>query len=321
MRVRLRAPQPGDRHAIVAALQDRDTVSWLSRVPWPYHLADADHFLDEVATDKDQAILVDGHFAGMIRLHGELGYWIAPDYRKRGVATRSAQMALFRAFSDGKSTVTATSFVGNSASLGVLHRVGFVETGRQMATRRMDGEELEQIVLKASPESFAAALHISTRRCRLDRMTEADLTTMHRIATMPQVARMLLRFHPDQTPDQVAEVIRPAMDPLDRPVRLAIRLNGQCIGSVGVAGGDEPSVFYFLDPAMAGKGLASEIVPEFCDAVQDWYGLDTLRAEVFQDNPASRRVLEKAGFAVIADIAMPSAGRAAPEPGWIMQRG
>ena len=46
-----------------------------------------------------------------------------------------------------------------------------------------------------------------------------------------------------------------------------------------------------------------------------------MRAEVFADNPASRRVLEKAGFRVTETGMMPSAGRDAPAPGWMMQRG
>ena len=68
------------------------------------------------------------------------------------------------------------------------------------------------------------------------------------------------------------------------------------------------------------QGIASEVVPAFCDAVEDWFNLDGLAAAVFTDNPASRRVLEKSGFEVIGTKLMISAARSKPEDGWILRR-
>lgn len=188
-------------------------------------------------------------------------------------------------------------------------------------TRRFDGATLPQRILQLSRADFAASLDIRTPRCRITPMTDADIPALHRIATQPDVAKMLMRFFPGQSLAELTRLMRPAMNPLKRPARLAIRMDGRCIGSIGVDSGKTPSVFYFLDPDISGQGIASEVVPAFCDAVQDWHRLDILRAQVFSDNPASRRVLEKSGFVVTSSDLMLSAGRKAPGQGWIMQRG
>ncbi|MDO5604480.1 MAG: GNAT family N-acetyltransferase [Paracoccus sp. (in: a-proteobacteria)] len=105
-------------------------------------------------------------------------------------------------------------------------------------------------------------------------------------------------------------------------MRMAVRLAGRCIGRVGVGGGAEPSIFYFLAPDVAGQGIASEIVAPFCAATEARFALNTLMAEVFCDNPASHRVLTKAGFVVIRMVTdLESAGRSVAAPGWIMRRG
>ena len=132
---------------------------------------------------------------------------------------------------------------------------------------------------------------------------------------------MLLRFAPGQSLAEVEAIMRPAMNTLRRPMRLAIRHEGRFIGSIGLNDGAEPLIYYFLHPEMCGQGIASEVVPAFCDSVQDWFDLDGMAAAVFTDNPASRRVLEKAGFRVEFEDTARSAGRDTLSSGWYMRRG
>jgi len=71
---------------------------------------------------------------------------------------------------------------------------------------------------------------------------------------------------------------------------------------------------YWVAPALWNTGLASEAV----DALVEANPLDNeiLFAEVFQDNPASARVLTNAGFSYIGEAEAHSVARAANVPTW-----
>lgn len=321
MRVRLRPPVAGDADAIYLAMQDRATIDWLPNLPMPYLRTDAEEFVCAAADGPDRVVEVDGAFAGMIRTGVDLGYWLACEWRGRGIMRRAAQMALMQHFAVEDTTVTASHLTGNLTSRRVLLDLGFRDIGPDPIPGRASGESLPGRALTLTADDFFAALSIRTPRCQITRLTEDDLPELHRIVTRPEVARMLLQFYPGQPFEEVAGFVRPVMDPRRRPLRMAIRRAGRFVGTIGVHAGDAPSIYYFLAPEVAGQGLASEIVPLFCDTVQDWYGLNRLQAEVYDDNPASRRVLEKAGFRVTESRLLESAGRDAPGEGWGMQRG
>ncbi|NHF72742.1 GNAT family N-acetyltransferase [Paracoccus xiamenensis] len=321
MRIRLRPPESGDAEAIYRAMQDPGTIGWLPNLPMPYLRADAEGFLQAAAGGPDRVIEADGAFAGMIRTGPDLGYWLARECRGRGIMLRAAQVALVTYFAGAGETVTASHLVDNLASRRVLRRLGFRDIGPEPIPGRGGGEGLPGRAMELNANDFSAALAIRTQRCCIDRLTDADLPEMHRIFTAPDTARMLLRFQVGMPFGDLAAMIRPIMDPLRRRMRMAIRREGRLIGSIGVHDGDAPSIYYALAPEVAGQGLGSEIVPVFCDTVQDWFGLETLKAEVFQDNPASRRILEKAGFVVTGEDSVNSLGRDGPAPGWLMQRG
>lgn len=53
---------------------------------------------------------------------------------------------------------------------------------------------------------------------------------------------------------------------------------------------------YLLDPQWQGKGMATEAVEVLTGAVLVWTRFTVITASSRLDNPASRRVLEKAGF-------------------------
>ena len=79
----------------------------------------------------------------------------------------------------------------------------------------------------------------------------------------------------------------------------AILEDGLFAGHVGLVwrtGQVEPELNYVVSKAYRGRGLATAAVKLFVDEVRDELGLDRLLATVDVDNPASARVLEKAGF-------------------------
>ncbi len=71
---------------------------------------------------------------------------------------------------------------------------------------------------------------------------------------------------------------------------------------------------YWVAPALWNTGLASEAVNALVAA--NPLGNKTLFAEVFQDNPASARVLTNAGFQYIGEAETHSVARGANVPTW-----
>ncbi len=59
----------------------------------------------------------------------ELGYWVAPTMRRRGVATRAARAMVGFAFEIGVARVWLRAASNNPASNGVARAVGFTHEG------------------------------------------------------------------------------------------------------------------------------------------------------------------------------------------------
>ncbi|MBV7409535.1 GNAT family N-acetyltransferase [Maritimibacter sp. DP1N21-5] len=75
---------------------------------------------------------------------------------------------------------------------------------------------------------------------------------------------------------------------------------------------------YWVAPPCWNTGIASEAVQALVAA--NPLGNDTLFAEVFQDNPASARVLTNAGFQYVGDSETYSVARNANVPTWTYSR-
>lgn len=156
-------------------------------------------------------------------------------------------------------------------------------------------------------------ISLTTRRLVIDAYRPADLPDLYRIATTPQVAAMLLRFYPGM-PMAEAEAIL-ATDALTPPLRLVVRYRGKVAGSIGISGGQPPAIFYFLDPAFAGQGLAQEMTQAFMQEIRTRFDPEELVADVFAENFASQKVLKKIGFQPAGEMMFSSLGRSAPAAG------
>ena len=269
------------------------------------------------AGPQDHAIRLNGDFAGMVGTSGErFVIWTDPVVQGRGLATRAAVIALTRAFVAGAARIVASHDPGDHRAGVMLARLGF-----RRAREAGDTTDQGPVALTLTGADFAARhpVTVTTQRLVIDELRPSDRETFHRIVTQPDVARMLLRFRPDMT----LKAIEPMFptESLIPPYRLTARLDGRVIGSVGLGAGAAPEIYYFIHPSVAGGGLASEMVAGFCSEIIDRYGFAALSAEVFQDNPASRHILEKNGFAVVSEHNLKSHGRSAPAPAWVMRRG
>ncbi len=83
-------------------------------------------------------------------------------------------------------------------------------------------------------------------------------------------------------------------------VRLLIAVDGEPVGSIGL---DAPNdiwgtteLGYMVDPDHWRQGYATDAVSQVCRYAFAQRRLDKVYACVYETNPASRRVLEKAGF-------------------------
>lgn len=304
------------------ALAQPDTARWLSALPSPYGLAEAQDFIAH-AGPHEYAIRVDGAFAGTVRGGDELGYWVMPEFRRNGVARRAAVLALSRSFAEGRDRVTAMVEPQNEASLVLLQQLGFRDPQPGVIIFQATGRERAGLRLTLSRDDFAAChgVAIDTGRLLIDRAEPADLPALYAIATRPEVARMLFIFSPGMAMDDFAAIFPP--EGLVPPFRLAIRHQGRVIGSIGVGKLGQPGgapIYYFMSPDSWGHGFGNEVLTAFLDEIDDRFGQPLLQAGVFDDNPASARMLERAGFEVTEATPIRSAGREGMAPGRLLQR-
>jgi RimJ/RimL family protein N-acetyltransferase len=85
------------------------------------------------------------------------------------------------------------------------------------------------------------------------------------------------------------------------PTRFCINIDRAAVGGIGVHPGQDihrhtATVGYWLGEEFWGRGIMTELVTAVTDFCFENFPLRRISAEVFANNPASARVLEKAGF-------------------------
>lgn len=139
-RLELSRPVETDVEAIFEACQDAD-IQRYTTVPSPYTRQHAEAFVEKVAADWASAAHLtwamrhEAGLAGMIGLYrldgkgtGELGYWVTPASRGRGLLTEAAHAVLDWGFAaDGLDLdrIEWRAVVGNTASARIGRALGF----------------------------------------------------------------------------------------------------------------------------------------------------------------------------------------------------
>lgn len=171
-RLLLRPPQSLDAPAIARYLNDIDVAGNLARVPFPYHLADAQGWLrtrkPDLAPDEvNFAIEIHGAYAGQVGFHPGaegpvIGYWLGKPFWGRGIMTEAVTASLAWFFAATAAPMVYSGvFHFNAASLAIQKRLGFVETGRSSLLCLARGAEVEHIETQLSRESFQDHQHRS----------------------------------------------------------------------------------------------------------------------------------------------------------------
>ncbi|MDQ2991896.1 MAG: GNAT family N-acetyltransferase [Candidatus Eremiobacteraeota bacterium] len=148
----LRPYAAGDVDALQAAGNHFEVARWLTaRFPYPYTRADAAAWVAIASAENPTdtfVIDVDGAFAGCVAIQvhdgektgvAEFGYWIAPAFWGRGIATEAACLLVTHAlYARCLRRLEAEVFAPNLASARVLQKCGFVKeaTMRRRVTDR-----------------------------------------------------------------------------------------------------------------------------------------------------------------------------------------
>jgi RimJ/RimL family protein N-acetyltransferase len=142
----LRPTVTGDVPWIVTACSDRELSRYVPAIPYPYTVADARAFVGRAAqgwadgTGATFAITqqTDGAALGVIALHrtasdrglGNVGYWLTPAARGRGVATLAVRLVAVWAFDRlAVERISLETAPENVASQRVAERAGFTREG------------------------------------------------------------------------------------------------------------------------------------------------------------------------------------------------
>src|SRR5512140_3187750 len=142
----LRLPRDADAPAIAAACGDPEIARWIP-VPVPYRLEDARAFIAFTAegwsSGREPTFVIAGatdrRLLGTLAFHrrpdepgqAAIGYWLAPEARGRGLATRAVILAVRWAFDadPGLVRMELLTLVGNEPSGRVALRAGFRREG------------------------------------------------------------------------------------------------------------------------------------------------------------------------------------------------
>jgi len=133
----LRPLAPADVGALVLALNDPDIVRFIPGVPSPYTRLDAKAWVKRCAEvwrsgESQPLAIVDAEtdeLLGSVELHfagPTVGYWVAPEARGRGIATRALQLVCA---STEIRPLWLTTHPDNRASQRVAEKAGFRRVG------------------------------------------------------------------------------------------------------------------------------------------------------------------------------------------------
>ena len=145
-------------------------------------------------------------------------------------------------------------------------------------------------------------IECGTCRLRPFRMEDAEALVRH--ANNPKIAaRVRDRFPSPYTRRDAREFLRAVSKRREEGPEfvLAIEVDGEAVGGIGVVLGTDiervsAELGYWLGEEYWGRCIVTAAIRQFAPFAMEKFGLTRLHADTFHDNPASARVLEKAGF-------------------------
>lgn len=170
----------------------------------------------------------------------------------------------------------------------------------------------------------AAQIEIPTQRLRLRHLRAEDAPLIERYAGDRRVAEMTTTIPFPLPEGAAAALVEHAHDPARREDFWAIDASpsggAALVGAISLLhlDRDQSEVGYWIAPPFWNRGYAQEALAALVAA--NPHHNRTLFASVFQDNPASARVLANCGFVYLGDAEAYSIARGANVPSWTYVR-
>lgn len=246
-------------------------------------------------------------FAGSLVLFGvsdnsaEVGFWVHPDHRGKGLSAAALQLGSAFARRSGITRLTARTVPENQASQRILERAGFTqgECGRGMAP---SGEEADLLHYFCSIEPISL-LPVETERLRLRLHQHGDADALQRIYEQKEVARYLLEepWSRSEAERRISQRIgQTGLHHGSEALSLVIEQDGALIGDVLLWLTDTEhriaEIGWVMNPAYGGQGLATEAVQAVLELGFEHYGLHRVAAQMDARNTASVRLSERVGL-------------------------
>jgi RimJ/RimL family protein N-acetyltransferase len=325
--VRVRRYRDEDVPAVRAACDDPVTQRFLPMLPSPYTNEDAVWWVREgsvpafergggnfAIADPDSDHLLGG--IGVTHEqngNGEIGYWVAPWARSRGVATAATRALSDYAFSAGYGRLQLRTEAENTPSQRVAIAAGYLREGVQRgAALTRTGGRHDLIVwarLATDPAGPAPRMLpdlpgglLTDGTVTLRPLVPADAEAFLALYSDPAVIATSTRTGPLE-PTTAAEVCGHAGANWLAGTRAHIALRDTAtdafagdIGLFNVSPVGEAMIGYAVAPAWRGRGFATRAVRLLSAWALEAVGLARLIAGAEPSNTASQRVLTKAGF-------------------------
>src|SRR5664279_4920716 len=264
------------------------------------------------------------------RFQGELGYWLRPTARGRGIIGEAIKPVIARAFTPvengglGLSRLHAATDSDNHTSQSILRSAGFIQWGADhQAWRRNDGSlsdgsyfellpcreystmAVEPITLEGNPPQARGTPRVRLRRWRhtdADRVVQAcsDERTQHWLAGLPSPYTL------QEAHSYIAGRGQEASEGRGLSWCVADSRSDLCLGSVAVmnlrdAMGTAGEIGYWAHPDARGRGVISEAVRlavrhAFVLSEDGGLGRRRLQLNVADGNAASQHVAITNGF-------------------------
>jgi RimJ/RimL family protein N-acetyltransferase len=328
--VRLRAYRPEDVDEVVAGYSDPQAQRFMPLVPMPFTRRHGEWYIHEAVpaavaeggsayaiADPETDRLLGGIGINQVqpaRAQGEIGYWVAPWARGRGVATAAVRALTESAFRAGTARLELLTHWENAASQRVALAAGYQREGvRRGALPNRDGGHDDLLafarVADDPPDPIPRAL---------PDLPGGELTDG--VVTLRPLTADDVTFYADlhSQPDVVATSVPPVPPGLDQLLRRCARAAAHWIhgdradlvildAATGTPAGEiglfyqEPAtaqamIGYSMLPAWRGRGFptrAAQLLSLWVFAETD---IARLIAGALPSNLGSQRVLEKAGF-------------------------
>ncbi|EFO32950.1 ribosomal-protein-alanine N-acetyltransferase [Roseibium sp. TrichSKD4] len=173
-RLMLRPLKLEDASAIIElGGKDFEVARWMTSFTWPYEEGAAESFLrsiirtDPVAEEAVFAITLGGVFIGLVSVQapGDLkdqlpecptvGYWIGRPFHGFGYATEAVVAALEWGFENHTcDAIAARAFEDNTASRGLLRKLGFKPYARTMRFSKALDRNVDNVVVRLARSDF-----------------------------------------------------------------------------------------------------------------------------------------------------------------------